>query len=297
MKETERRGAGVRLVDPLDQASGLRRLFAPEASFQALGVLGPDPRRTARACTALALGLGRRGHRVLVMDEMRPPHNVAGLLGIMPRLGLADAPRRGLLSVVQQALDGLVLLAAQDGLNTLAGLSEHDLLDMAEAWRTRADEPEWLLLNGGDSPLRSNGLATTANVRVLVLPGNRASLADAYAVMKAAHAAWSGSHWLVLVEGAETGQAMGLFASLSETAQRFLGLTPVFLGCIVRDTPGTQPSALDAALVDCLSEESSRRVETERMNFEQFWQRMWLFSRITAEAATKRVQHGWRSAG
>lgn len=287
----------MRLADPLDQASGLRRMFAPEPLFQSLGVLGPDARRTARACAALALGLGRRGHRVLVMDETRPPHNVAGLLGILPRYGLVDAPARGLLSVVQSALEGLVLLAAQDGLNALAALPEQALLDMADEWRVRADAPEWLVLNGGDGPLQRNGLATTAGLRVLVLPGNRASLADAYAVMKTAHSAWSGKNWLVLVEAADEGQALSLFASLSETAQRFLGVTPLFLGCISREMPGVQPVALDAALVDALSKVSSRHAEVERINFEQYWQRMWLYSRMAEEVATKRVQKGWRRAG
>jgi hypothetical protein len=287
----------VRLADPLDQASGLRRLFAPEPSFQALGVLGPDARRTARACVALALGLGRRGHRVLVMDETRPPHNVASLLGMLPRYGLVDAPSRGLVSVVQPALEGLLLLAAQDGLSTLAGLSEQDLLDMADDWKSRADAPEWLLLNGGDGPLQGNALATTANLRVLVLPGNRAALADAYAVMKTAQAAWAGKNWLVLVEGAEAEQALSLFASLRETAQRFLGVTPLFLGCSVREAPGVLPGALDAVLVDHLSKEGGRQAEIERINFEQYLQRMWLYSRMNAEAASTRVQKGWRSAG
>ena len=86
--------AGVRLAEPLDQASGLRRLFAPEPTFQALGVIGPDSRLTASACTALALGLGRRGHRVMVMDETRPPNNVAALLGVLPRHG-GDGPPFG----------------------------------------------------------------------------------------------------------------------------------------------------------------------------------------------------------
>lgn len=291
----------MRLADPLDQASGLRRLFAPEPSFQALGVLGPDAGRTARACAALGRGLGRRGHRVLLIDETRPPNNVASLLGILPRHGLVDAVRRGLVAVVQQAPDGLVLLAAHDGVNTLANLSEHDLLDMADDWQARADAPEWLVLNGGDGPLRGKGLAATANLRVLVLPGNRASLADAYAVMKAAHVALAGGQWLVLVEGADDALALGLFTSLRETAQRFLDATPVYLGSIGRERPGAQPGALDAALVDLLSEASGRQSETERINFEQYWQRMWLYSRMSMEAATKRelhgVQHGRRSAG
>lgn len=287
----------MRLADPLDQASGLRRLFAPEQAFQSLGVVGPDLRRTASACAAVARGLGRRGHRVLVMDEMRPPNNVAGLLGVMPRHGLVDAPGRGLVAVARQAGDGMVLLAAQEGLNALAGLTEHDLLDMTEDWRSRAEAPEWLLMNGGDGPLRNASLATSCNLRVLVLPGNRAALADAYAVMKAAQAAWSGKHWLVLVEGVEAGQALILFGALRETAQRFLGVTPVFLGCIGRDAPGAQPSAMDAAMVDVLSSAGQQQGDDERINFEQCWQRMWLYSRMAQEATGKRTGHGQRGAG
>ncbi len=289
--------AGVRLAEPVDQASGLRRLFAPETVFQALGVLGPDPRRTASACTALALGLGRRGHRVMVMDETRPPNNVATFLDVMPRHGIGDASGRGLVAVVRQARDGLLLLAAQDGLKVLAGWSEHELLDMTEDWRAKAEAPEWLLLNGGDGVLRSHSLATTANLRVLVLPGNRAALADAYAAMKAAQASWSGKVWLVLVSGAESGMALSLFNALSETAQRFLGITPIFLGATVREQPGQQPGPLDTVLVDVLSDAGGRQVAAERINFEQYWQRMWLFSRLAAEGTSKRGEHAWRSAG
>ena len=279
---------GVRLAEPLDQASGLRRLFAPEPTFQALGVIGPDSRLTASACTALALGLGRRGHRVMVMDETRPPNNVAALLGVLPRHGLADAPARGLVSVLRQATEGLVLLAAQNGSNILAAWSEHQLLDMTDDWRARADAPEWFLLNGGDGVLRHHSLATTANLRVLVLPGKRSSLADAYAAMKAAHAAWAGRHWLVLVVGSDPGHALSLFTALSETAQRFLGLTPILLGCIASDPPGGKPAPLEALLVDLLSDAGGRQVEADRINFEQYWQRMWLYSRLAAETAGKR---------
>lgn len=288
----------MRLADPLDQASGLRRLFTPEPLFQALGVLGPDQRRTAGACTALALGLGRRGHRVMVMDETRPPNNVATFLDVMPRHGISDAAARGLVSVVRQAKDGLVLLASQDALSVLAGWSEHDLLEMTDDWRAQADAPEWMLLNGGDGVLRSNSLATTANLRVLVLPGNRAALADSYAVMKAAHAAWSSKRWLVLVAGAEAEAALSLFNALSETARRFLGVAPVFLGAIVRESPGDRPGPLDAVLVDMLSDAGEQhQVDADRINFEQYWQRMWQFSRLASEGASKRRGHAWRSAG
>jgi hypothetical protein len=111
----------VRLADPVDQATGLRRLFKPEPAFRALGVLGADGRATARACVALARGLGRRGARVMVLDEARPPHHVGGLLGILTRHTLSEAADRGLVDIVQPAGDGIVLLSAPDGLRALAG--------------------------------------------------------------------------------------------------------------------------------------------------------------------------------
>jgi hypothetical protein len=287
----------VRLADPFDQASGLRRLFAPEPAFQALGVLGADVRCTARACTALALGFRRKGYRVMVMDETPVPHNVASLLGILPRYGLVDAPRRGLATVVRPALEGLMLLAAQNGLNTLAGLSENTLLDMAEDWRVRADAPEWLLHNGGDGPIQCNGLAATANLRVLVLSAKRAALAEAYAVMKTAHSARSGNNWFVLVEGVDKDTALNVFASVNETAQRFLEVRPVFLGCVTQEKPGIAPDAVDVHVIDKLSKAGGREAKMGRIDFEQYWQRMWLYSRMSSEAAIKKAQDGWQRAG
>jgi hypothetical protein len=233
----------------------------------------------------------------MVMDEMRPPNNVAGLLGVMPRLGLVDAASRGLLAVVRQATEGLVLLAAQDGPKVLAGWSEQNLLDIADDWRARAEAPEWLLLNGGDAAPRGHSLASTASLRVLVLPGHRAALADAYAVMKTAHAAWSGNNWLVLVVGAEAGTAFNLYSALSETAQRFLTLTPRFLGCAAPAAPGATPEAMDAAQIDVLRDASEQKVDSERINFEQYWQRMWLYSRMSQEAAGVKARHDSRSFG
>ena len=232
----------------------------------------------------------------MVIDEMRPPGNAASLLGVVPRHGLVDAAGLGLVSVVRQAGEGMLLLAAHRGVDTLAGLPEHHLLDMTEDWRSHGEPPQWLLINGGDGPLRQDSLATSANLRVLVLTGSRAALADAYAVMKAAHASWAGDRWLVLAVGVAMEQAMGLFGALRETAQRFLGLTPVFLGCIGRDAPGAQPAAVDASMVDMLDQAGQQLGEDERIDFEQCWQRMWLYSRMARDAAGTGNGHGRRRA-
>jgi hypothetical protein len=292
----------VRLAEPVDQATGLRRLFTPEPPFRALGVLGPDSRGTTRSCVAVARGLGRRGERVMVLDEARPPHHVGGLLGILTRHTLADAAHRGMVDIAQPAGDGIVLLSAPNGLATLAGLSEADLRDMADDWHARTEAPEWLVVNGGECG-SDLGLAATADERVLVLPGAKSRLAEAYAVMKAAHAFRPGHAWWVMVDGADAEQAQALFISLGETARRFLGIVPEFLGHLPREKSGSAPSPLDGNRMDRLAGEPAERPGEARVDFVRYWQRMWLHSRMVAEsaskdtAATKRVRNVRWSSG
>ncbi|MEW5771348.1 MAG: hypothetical protein AB1831_13410 [Pseudomonadota bacterium] len=283
----------MRLADPVDQATGLRRLFASGPAFRAAGVLGPDARRNARVCAALAQGLSRRGNRVLVLDEARPPYNVGGMLGVLSRHSLADAPRMQLEDVAVGTTAGVHLLAAQQGLQELAGLSEQALLELADGWA--GDAPEWMLLNGRGEGAHGGGLAATADLRVLVLPGGKDWLAQAYAVLKTAHAAWSGGEWLVLVEGLDLEAAQRLYASLRETASRFLGFAPAYLGCLPkhRDGQGGGDDPHAGLLAEALQ---SARIENPA-NFEQYWQRMWLFSRMNLDAAGRKSRNAERHPG
>lgn len=273
----------MRLAEPVDQATGLRRLFTPELPFRALAVLGADAAAASRACVALARGLGRRGERVMLVDEVAPPRHAGGLLGVLARHGLAEARQRGLLDIVQPAGEGVVLLSAVDALAALHGLSEAALRRLADDWRARAETPEWLLLNSGPG-LPESGLGVTADERVLVLTSSRARLAEAYALMKAAHAFRPAQAWRVLVEETDASRARALFDSLAETARRFLGIVPEFLGQLPRERAA---SPAEAGLVERLLEEPAAATAAGRVDFEQYWQRMWLHSRLMAESASR----------
>ena len=284
----------MRLADPVDQATGLRRLFAGAPVFRAAGILGPDSRRNARVCAALAQGLSRRGNQVLVLDEARPPYNVGGMMGLLARRSLADIPKVRLTDAAMEAGPGIRLLAAPEGIDTLASLSEQSLLDMADHW---GDAPEWMLLNsqGGPHGTSRAGLATTSQVRILVLPGDKNWLAEAYATLKSAHAAWSGGVWVVLVEGADLDRAQRLYNSLQETALRFLGFAPGYLGCLpkLKDDGGADESFQAGLLAESLQ---GLRVE-DPINFEQYWQRLWLFSRMAVDSAGGKGRNANRHSG
>jgi len=303
----------VRLADPLDQATGLRRLFAADPAFRAVGILGPDARRNARFTAGIALALGRRGSQSLVLDEAAAPHNVASLLGVMTRRTLVDGVRSGhLAQAIQPAGQGVDLLAAQDGIAALACMDEREILLLADGWRSHAEAPQWLLLNS--SPGSGQGLSATADLRVLVLPGAKTRLAEAYTVMKSAHTIWPGSDWLVVVEGAEAAAGEHLFAALRETAQRFLGIECDFLGTMPRQREGAHPILAEAKVIGhaatrasaaggsadrsagrgtemgIMAEHLANLPVGETLEFEQYWQRMWLYCRMTAEADMKRAR-------
>lgn len=267
----------MRLAEAVDQATGLRRLFAGGPGFRALALLGPDPRRSAHACAELALGLARQGQQVLVLDEARAPYNVGGMWGVLPRHTLAHLPRVSMAEAALQPHPGVRLLAAPEGAQALAGLDEQAVLGLAD---DLGSAPDWMLINAAGSPRARADLATTTAWRVLVLPGDKAWLADTYGLLKAAHAAGGGGDWLVLVEGAEAEVAQRLHASLQDTAQRFLGVTPRYLGHLAQ---GAHDGAASAA---ALTEAVQGGAAADEISFAQFWQRLWLFSRM-AEAVPR----------
>lgn len=298
----------MRLADPLDQATGLRRLFAADLAFRAVGVLGPDARRNARFTAGVALALGRRGGQALILDEAAAPHNVASLLGVLTRHTLFDVARSGRLEqAIQSAGQGVELLAAQDGIAALAGMEEREALALVDGWRDHAETPQWLLLNSTAGS--GQGLSATADLRVLVLPGSKTRLAEAYTVMKSAHTIWPGSIWLVVVEGAEAEAGEQLFGNLRETARRFLGVHCDFLGTLPRLREGAHPILAEAnaighatlpsttpagsagrgAEMGIMAERLAGQPVGEALEFEQYWQRMWLYCRMTAEADMRRT--------
>lgn len=267
------------LSEPHDQATGLRRLFAATPAFHSVGVLGPEPARSARATLALARGLGRQGAQVLVLDEARPPGNVAAQMGLLTRPLSLGRQTRELNGLSLGAGAEVELINVPSGLSDLAAIDEATLIDLTECWS--AEAPEWLLVHG-----EAEGLAAACDLRVLALPGSRARLAQAYAVLKSALQAWPDGDWWVLVLDAEEDVARSLHAALASTAQRFLGQTPAYLGCLPRQASVASETGLAENLLS-----SSRR---EALSFAQYWQRVWLYSHASHDPSMLRARNAGR---
>lgn len=254
-------------------------MFATGSPFRAAGILGPDVRRNAHVCAILTQSLARRGSRVLVVDEAPPPYNVAGMMGYLARGGLGDVPTISLVEAAQEIGVGMRLMAAFDGVHALARLNAQTVVEMSEEWGE--DKPDWMLLNGlgGNKVV---GLANSAEFRILVLPGAISWLAESYATLKAAHTAMTGGQWMVLVEGASPDAAQRLYQSLQETSMHFLGFAPGYLGCLPRDDLGRRT---DESVQAGLLAEALLAVQGDStISFEQYWQRLWLYSRMELDS-------------
>lgn len=292
-------------LEPNDQAAGLRRLLGEQSIFRPIALFGPDAGLNATAAAGIAFALSLRGSRVCLVDEAPGPHNIAGQLGLTPRLALADVANGRL--PLEKALvaipDGPYLLRAEQGLDQVAAADDRH-------WSTLSDDFAngawaWLLLAAPADEHPS--LALAAPSRLLVLPAAKASLTEAYAVLKAVHRKQPDAGWQAVVMNADDDRAEQLINALNETCRRFLGFGVGLLGAVPKDAKldmairsmrpihQVSPSAPAALAFRQLAERLHASDPGTGTDAKEFWQRLGLFSRLNRpprHQTTRHVQHG-----
>ena len=204
-----------------DQATGLRRLFAPTAPFT-VSVAGEGATPIA---VDLAAALARIGRRVLVIDRSRA--EAAAAFGIKVRYDFAHlaAGHKRWTDVALTAFDGITLLPAARGLDEIA-CDGHDWRDAIGAAIGTASPFDVWLVNGMPSP---RGDCTSI---LLPIAPTAAAITGAYARIKAL-AIGGRRTFGVVVHGAKSDTAAHeAFRSVAETAQRFLRAHLDYLGAI-----------------------------------------------------------------
>ncbi|MEO8137384.1 MAG: hypothetical protein ABI831_25810 [Betaproteobacteria bacterium] len=210
-----------------DQATGLRRLFAPRAP-RTFGVVGAGATPLA---LDLAHSLARAGQRVLMLDRT---HGEAGVaLGLRARYELRHVLQgeRELRRVVLNTSGGFDLLPAARGLEDVDGNDN----DATESWRRLAAAMtvyDVVLCNGAPWD------AATSAGWVLALTPTSASMRAAYAELKRLARKQGARRCRVVVDAATERAALEAFSSVAETAQRFLGVQLELGGAIIA-TPAT----------------------------------------------------------
>lgn len=274
--------------------------------FLPIGICGTDPALTALATAHLAHALNGRGLPVWVVDEASAPRNVATCFGIPLRRTLDQILRQGGTpdAALSTVAPGLNCLAINGGMAWLGGLPEGRWHQTVDALTGLPEQPQCLLLHA-PSGAEAGSLAMCARDRLLVLPQGRSALTQAYALMKGVQRLYPSERWHILVmQAKDEAAARETFTALESTARRFLDLRPQWLGGVPRDASLTQATRRMLTVreipADRPGAQAFRRLAealatvlagTGMYQPEGFWLKMWMFSRLTAEAAPEKAQN------
>lgn len=289
-----------------DQAAGLRRMMGQGARFLPLGICGTDPALTALAAAHLAYALHGRGLPVWVLDEAAAPRNVATCLGLPLRRTLDQVLRQGGApdAAVSTVTPGLGCLAINGGMAWLGAMPEGRWHLTVDALTGLPDQPQCLLLHAPPAA-EAGSLAMCARDRLLVVPQGRSALTQAYALMKGVQRLYPSERWHVLVmQSRDEAAARETFAALESTARRFLDIRPQWLGSVPRDASLTEAGRRMLTVQEIPADRPGvkafrRLAETvaavlahaEMYSPDEFWLKMWTFSRLAAEAVPEKAQN------
>ncbi|MGB9885502.1 MAG: MinD/ParA family protein [Moorellales bacterium] len=224
-----------------DQADRLRELAAHRLlPLRALAVTsGKGGVGKTSLVVNLALALGLRGRRVVVLDGDLGLANVDVMLGLCPRYSLYEVLRGEcrLEDVILEGPANLRLIPAGSGIAELADMDGNQRLRLVDTLRRSVAGAEFLLIDTGAGIGRGVvSLLSAADEVIVVLTPEPTSLADAYALIKVLSE--NRLHpWVNLVVNrvGNATEAQQVVRRLSMVVQRFLDIELRYWGFVYDD--------------------------------------------------------------
>lgn len=222
-----------------DQAEGLRCLQAKEGVRIITVASGGNGVGKTSAVVNLAVALARDGKDVLVLDENPCHNNVCANLGIKARYDLLHVINRDktMEQVILRGPEGISILPAIRGVNSLAKLQRAEQERMIDCFSNLPRPVDVVLV---DAAAGSTGhvlsLSLAAQEVLMVLSPAASAITGAYALIKLMSQEYARRHFRILVNkaGSEK-EAMAIFGNVHQAAQRYLSVSPDFMGFVPLD--------------------------------------------------------------
>ena len=201
----------------------------------------------------LAVSLGQRGLRTLLVDADMGLGNVHVLAGVDGRRTLAELIPGGP-PIEELLVDGpgsIQILCAGSGVARLADVDERTLNHLTGELNRLLPRFDVILLDtgAGISQHVVHFMHMAQDILVVTTPDLTAVL-DAYGAIKVGREARVGGRFGILVNNAESPEeAARVFERISTCAQRFLQFTPTALGHVIRDDEVRKSNQLRRPLV------------------------------------------------
>lgn len=187
----------------------------------------------------LAMGLAKRGARVLLFDADLQLANVDLLLGIQPEFTLQDFLKgtHTMAEIMANAPLGVKVVCGGSAIAALMSAGPKKLARFYEGIQEVEDQFDYLIFDTGagiDSKVLS--FIGQADEVILVTSPDPASITDSYAVVKSTAKKHPGKPLSIVFNSVNTHQeGIGLYRILNETTVKFLDTPLKFLGAVRHD--------------------------------------------------------------
>ncbi|MCP5141608.1 MAG: MinD/ParA family protein [Chromatiales bacterium] len=189
--------------------------------------------------TNLGAALAARGLRTMLLDADLGLANVDVMLGLNAGKNLAHVVRgeADLKDIVLTGPSGLMIAPGASGVKRMTELTAAEHAGVIGAFEDLADEIDVMIVDTG-AGISDNVIvyARAAQEVVVVVVDEPASITDAYALIKVLHRDYDVNNFRILanrVQDAEHGQR--LYTQLLTVIERFLSLTPEYMGFVPED--------------------------------------------------------------
>lgn len=188
----------------------------------------------------LGIALASRGLRTVLIDADIGLANVDIALGIRPTYTLRHVlfDERRLEEAIVDGPGGLKVLAGGSGVHELEGVDPERMRRFTSVLASMDAAYDLMLIDtGAGVGPHVLSFATASSETLMVVTPDPSSIADAYAVMKAAvRQRERDVRWLIAVNMVRNvDEGVATFQRLAAAAQRFLGITLDHLGSVPRD--------------------------------------------------------------
>lgn len=265
----------------IDQAEGLRRMFAADAAHM-VALLGDDGQDIS---AALAVALAGQGKKVLLLDEQLRVGEAHPLLDALVShdIGAALCNEKSLQEIALPVA-GITLLPA--GITGVTHAATSARIHLLTAFHALAGMFDVVLIHVAPvAQRRGFGFALAAPEVIMLCNGTSSGITTAYRQIKMMASAAGGRHFHLMFRGVDDTLAGILFRNLAGVCRQHLDLMPDFAGVL----PVERLEAADALEVLAADMANWPLSERDDSRFEAFMRR--LLSAMNSHQPTAATEH------
>jgi len=225
----------------IDQASELRRIAGKygRKPTQVITVAsGKGGVGKSSVALNIAIGMSRKGRRVLIIDMDFGFSNIDVMLGVSTRRDLMDVIQHDMdiRDIIQPGLEGVQFISGGSGVYELTQLGGDQLMRIVDNLKQLEDIADTIIFDTGAGA--SNNilqLIYASHKTLLVTTPEPTAVVDAYALIKIASERGNAHMSLVVNKADNADEAAAVMDCIARIAQKNVNIRIDKLGCIMRD--------------------------------------------------------------